>query len=74
MSRDLLELSKLVVGKQATPGRVVGIGGGRLRVATATGLVEIPGDVGLVVGNLVSVRDGWAFRVAEATDLRRFAV
>ena len=74
MSRDLLELSKLVVGKQAAPGRVVGVNGGRLRVATATGLVEIPGDVGLVVGSLVSVQNGRAFRVCESAHLRRFEV
>ena len=31
----VIQLSKLVVGKQATPGRVVSVSGGRLRVATA---------------------------------------
>ena len=58
---SLHDLQRLIAGQRPVSGRVVAVTGGRIRVATAQGVVEVTG-AGLDVGNLVVVQNGMAVR------------
>ncbi|MBF0625381.1 MAG: hypothetical protein HQL82_11325 [Magnetococcales bacterium] len=62
MSQPLIDLQRLLVGRQTTTGRVVALNRGMVRVATTQGIVEIAGT-GLALGDLVMVRGGSALKI-----------
>ncbi|MEO5350049.1 MAG: hypothetical protein H7836_10415 [Magnetococcus sp. YQC-3] len=72
MSQPLLDLQQLLVGRGTVVGRVLSIANGVVRVATASGVVEVLSDGG--VGERVTVRDGRAVRVQDAVDVSTFFV
>ena len=64
MATPLHDLQRLVASRQAISGRVVAIvTGGLVRVATAQGLVEVPGDGNLQVGDRVKIWNGKALKI-----------
>ena len=62
MSHPVHDLQRLIASRQAISGRVVAISNGVVRVATAQGVMEVPGN-GLIVGDRVTVRNGKAVLV-----------
>ncbi|MBF0176954.1 MAG: hypothetical protein HQL63_08925 [Magnetococcales bacterium] len=74
MSQPLIDLQRLLAGRRAVTGRVVALNGGMVRVATAQGVVEVPAEAGLAVGDQVTVRDGRAFRSQGSADVPVFYV
>jgi len=74
MSQLLIDLQRLLAGRQSTTGRVVGLNGGMVRVATAQGVVEVAAGAGLQPGGRVTVRDGRAIRSQGSADAPVFWV
>ncbi|MBF0180554.1 MAG: hypothetical protein HQM03_11080 [Magnetococcales bacterium] len=74
MSSPLSDLRELLAGRVPVAGRVVSLTNGMARVATAQGVVEVAGDIGLRVGDRVAVRDGKAVRVQEGVEVPVFFV
>ena len=62
MSTPLHDLKRLVINRPAVSGRVVAIASGMVRVATAQGVLEVPGDGALQVNDRVTVQDGKAVK------------
>ena len=63
MSNPLLDLQNLLAGKASLAGRVLAVSNDMVRIATSRGVIELPSDGTLNVGNNVTVRDGRAVRV-----------
>ncbi|MBF0171657.1 MAG: hypothetical protein HQK87_11345 [Nitrospinae bacterium] len=57
MSQPVHDMQRLIASQRPFAGRVVGVTGGTVRVATAQGVVEVSGS-GLAVGDRVVVRNG----------------
>ena len=72
MSQPLLDLQRILAGRASVAGRVLSIANSMARVATASGVVELPFDGG--VGERVTVQDGKAVRVQDAGDVTVFFV
>ena len=72
MSQPLLDLQHILAGKVLMAGQVVSMANSMARVATASGVVELPFDGG--VGERVTVQDGKAVRVQSAVDVPVFFV
>ena len=72
MSNPLSDLQQLLAGGASVAGRVLSVANGVARVATASGLVEVPFDGS--IGDRVTVRDGRAVRVQSAGDVPVFFV
>ncbi|MBF0311315.1 MAG: hypothetical protein HQL56_17505 [Magnetococcales bacterium] len=68
MSQPLIDLQRLLAGRQTTTGRVVALNGGMVRVVTAQGVVEVVAETGLAVGDRVTVRDGRAVKSQGSAD------
>ena len=68
MSTPLHDLQRLIASRRAISGRVVAITGNMVRVATAHGVMEAPGDGGLQIGDRVMVRNGKAVLVQKQQD------
>ena len=66
MSQPVHDLQRLIASQRPIAGRVVAVTGGRIRVATAKGVVEVSG-IGLVVGDRAVVRDGAAVKMQGAS-------
>lgn len=75
MSQPLIDLQRLLAGRQTTTGRVVAVvTEGMARVATAQGIVEVAAEAGLQLGNMVMVRAGRAVRNQESKQAPVFFV
>ena len=72
MSQPLIDLQRLLAGRAFVAGQVLSIANSMARVATASGVVELPFDGG--VGERVTVQDGRAVRVQASTDIPVFFV
>ena len=72
MSNPLSDLQQLLAGRASVAGRVVSVANSVARVATASGVVEVPCDGS--AGDRVTVRDGWATKSQEAADAPVFLV
>ena len=68
MSNPLSDLQQLLAGRASVAGRVILVSNSIARIATANGLVEVPCDETLSVGDRVTVRDGRAVRVQNSVD------
>ncbi len=68
MSNPLADLQHLLAGKASVAGRVLAISNGMARIATSKGVIELPSDGTMNVGNNVTVRDGRAVRVQSVVD------
>ncbi|MBF0108679.1 MAG: hypothetical protein HQL76_05850 [Magnetococcales bacterium] len=68
MSQPLIDLQRLLTGRQTTTGRVVAVTAGMVRVATAQGVVEVTAETGLATGDRVIVRDGRAIKSQRMTN------
>lgn len=71
---QLVELRKLLVGSQTTKGRVIVIANGMLRVATPGGLVEVPAEPGIGIGDDVLITNGRAACMSTRADVPVFQV
>lgn len=74
MSSPLFDLQQLLAGRSALAGKVILIANGAAQVATARGVVEVPFDGGMRVGDRVIVRDGRAVLVQDTVDVPTFFV
>lgn len=63
MSQLLRELRNLLVASQTVRGRVIAVANGHLRVATADGVVEVPVEPNVGVGDDVTIRNGGVSRL-----------
>ena len=72
MSQPLIDLQRLLAGRGSMAGQVLSIANGVARVATASGVVELPFEGG--VDDRVTVQDGRAVRVQDAGDVPVFFV
>ena len=72
MSQPLIDLQRLLAGRGSVAGQVLSIANGVARVATASGVVELPFEGS--VGDRVTVRDGKAVRVQASDDIPVFFV
>ena len=72
MSQPLIDLQRLLAGRGSVAGRVLSIANSMARVATASGVVELPFDGS--VGDRVTVRDGKAVRVQSVVNAPMFFV
>ncbi|MBF0175370.1 MAG: hypothetical protein HQL63_00765 [Magnetococcales bacterium] len=63
MSQPLLDLQRLLTGRQTMTGRVLAVVSGKARVATAQGIVEVTADPSLGVGDQVMVQGGKATKI-----------
>ncbi|MBF0426046.1 MAG: hypothetical protein HQL66_09560 [Magnetococcales bacterium] len=74
MSQPLIDLQRLLAGRQTVTGRVVALNGGMVRVATAQGIVEVAAGAGFAVGDQVTVRDGRTIKNQGAENVPVFFV
>ena len=72
MSQPLIDLQRILAGRVSVAGRVLSIANSMARVATASGVVELPFDGS--VGDRVTVRDGKAVRVQSVVNAPMFFV
>ena len=74
MPNPLFDLQNLLAGKTSLAGRVLAISNGMVRIATSKGMIELPSDGTLNVGNNVTVLDERAVRVQNEADAPVFFV
>ncbi len=72
MSNPLSDLQRILAGRASVAGRVLSVANAMARVATASGMVEVPFDGS--AGDRVTVRDGRAVRVQASADVPVFFV
>ena len=72
MSQPLIDLQQILAERASVAGQVLSIANGVARVATASGVVELPFEGS--VGDRVTVQDGKAVRVQASDDVPVFFV